>query len=556
PVACQGAAIAALPTTSTNGVTGSWSPAINNSATTQYTFTPTAGQCTNTTLTTLTITVNPNVTYYRDADGDTFGDALVSTTSCTGQPAGYVTNNTDCDDTDNNSHERFSFYVDADHDGHGVGSMVPGICAPNGNTPPVGYSLSNDDCDDLHATVYPGATEIPYDGLDNNCNNVIDETGRLTTKLLASACGSTLTSIGSLIGITTLPSSNHITGYRIRVTNGSQVQTIDRSVPNFSLTMLASYDYATTYTVEVMLQRESVYLNYYGDACFVSSPAVLDQDGATSVSPSQCGQRIPTINTLISTTSLAGATGYRFRITDITPNGTALVQTIDRPLQWFSLPMLAHYNYNATYTVEVAVKTTGDYSGYGSPCEVSSPLVTMTNCGMTASLGSTPIAAISAPGVTQYKFIVTKMPEGSATTIDRSTNYFTFNMIPGYVPGGRYSVRVSTYTKNDWSVSSDACTVFAPGGTPNKAEVESPVSTTAFTAVASPNPFALDFAIRVNTAGEDQVQFRVYDMLGKVVESRSVAVSELEGQHIGSNYPSGVYNVVVTQGENVKTLRV
>ncbi|SDK64305.1 T9SS type A sorting domain-containing protein, partial [Flavobacterium noncentrifugens] len=160
------------------------------------------------------------------------------------------------------------------------------------------------------------------------------------------------------------------------------------------------------------------------------------------------------------------------------------------------------------------------------------------------------------PGVTQYKFIVTKMPEGSATTIDRSTNYFTFNMIPGYVPGGRYSVRVSTYTKNDWSVSSDACTVFAPGGTPNKAEVESPVSTTAFTAVASPNPFALDFAIRVNTAGEDQVQFRVYDMLGKVVESRSVGVSELEGQHIGSNYPSGVYNVVVTQGENVKTLRV
>ncbi|MBX2960304.1 MAG: gliding motility-associated C-terminal domain-containing protein [Flavobacteriales bacterium] len=57
---CSGAALAALPTTSTNGVTGTWSPALNNTATTTYTFTPTAGQCATTT--TMTITVNPNIT--------------------------------------------------------------------------------------------------------------------------------------------------------------------------------------------------------------------------------------------------------------------------------------------------------------------------------------------------------------------------------------------------------------------------------------------------------------------------------------------------------------
>ncbi|MCC7532399.1 MAG: T9SS type A sorting domain-containing protein, partial [Bacteroidia bacterium] len=39
---------------------GTWSPAINNTATTTYTFTPTAGQCATTT--TLTITINPNIT--------------------------------------------------------------------------------------------------------------------------------------------------------------------------------------------------------------------------------------------------------------------------------------------------------------------------------------------------------------------------------------------------------------------------------------------------------------------------------------------------------------
>jgi len=53
---CSGGTLAALPTTSTNGITGAWSPALNNTATTTYTFTPNSGQCATTT--TLTVTVN------------------------------------------------------------------------------------------------------------------------------------------------------------------------------------------------------------------------------------------------------------------------------------------------------------------------------------------------------------------------------------------------------------------------------------------------------------------------------------------------------------------
>ena len=54
---CSGAVLAPLPTTSLNGITGTWAPAMNNTATTTYTFTPTAGQCANPV--TLTIVVNP-----------------------------------------------------------------------------------------------------------------------------------------------------------------------------------------------------------------------------------------------------------------------------------------------------------------------------------------------------------------------------------------------------------------------------------------------------------------------------------------------------------------
>ncbi|MFM7006859.1 MAG: gliding motility-associated C-terminal domain-containing protein [Flavobacteriales bacterium] len=54
---CAGTNIAPLPTTSTNNISGTWSPAINNSQTTTYTFTPNAGVCA--TNATMAITVNP-----------------------------------------------------------------------------------------------------------------------------------------------------------------------------------------------------------------------------------------------------------------------------------------------------------------------------------------------------------------------------------------------------------------------------------------------------------------------------------------------------------------
>ncbi len=57
PSICAGEPLSPLPVTSTEGITGSWSPAINNTKTTTYLFTPDGGQCAATTE--ITITVNP-----------------------------------------------------------------------------------------------------------------------------------------------------------------------------------------------------------------------------------------------------------------------------------------------------------------------------------------------------------------------------------------------------------------------------------------------------------------------------------------------------------------
>lgn len=55
---CSGSTIS-LPLTSNNGITGTWSPALNNTTTTTYTFTPNIGQCGSTA--TMTISILPAV---------------------------------------------------------------------------------------------------------------------------------------------------------------------------------------------------------------------------------------------------------------------------------------------------------------------------------------------------------------------------------------------------------------------------------------------------------------------------------------------------------------
>lgn len=135
------------------------------------------------------------LTYFRDADGDGYGDSVQNATSCI-KPSGYVLKGGDCNDADvkinpaateicngvdDNCDEvvdegaRISYYRDADGDGHGNESDVVLACAA-----PEGYVSSKADCDDTDAAVNPAAEEV-CNNTDDDCNGIIDDDLALVT---------------------------------------------------------------------------------------------------------------------------------------------------------------------------------------------------------------------------------------------------------------------------------------------------------------------------------------------------------------------------------------
>ncbi|WP_242132997.1 MopE-related protein [Aestuariivivens marinum] len=132
------------------------------------------------------------LTWYLDADGDTYGDSN-TTTLANMQPADYVSDNMDCNDADANVNPdatevcdgidndcdglvddadpsvtgQTRYYVDGDGDGYGDASDAGALYCFD---PGAGFSLSNNDCNDANNGIYPGATEIPDNGVDEDCD--------------------------------------------------------------------------------------------------------------------------------------------------------------------------------------------------------------------------------------------------------------------------------------------------------------------------------------------------------------------------------------------------
>ena len=74
--------------------------------------------------------------------------------------------------------------------------------------------------------------------------------------------------------------------------------------------------------------------------------------------------------------------------------------------------------------------------------------------------------------------------------------------------------------------------------------------------VAYPNPSSESFNFNLTSASEEKVSIMVYDMIGKLIDKNEVTPIELSSLQIGNHYTTGIYNVIVTQGNKSNRLRI
>jgi autotransporter-associated beta strand protein len=496
-----------------------------------------------------TVTVDAGTTYYADTDGDGYG-AGAPIVSCTGQPGGTVTNNTDCAAGDITKWRTGSFYVDADNDGfyNGNDAITTGVCYGVGA--PSGYvsDIFGTDCTDNNAEINPNHVEVLGNTLDDNCDGTADEVAR-TSYLQTAQCGTTLSHVSNTLYAFQLFEAQ---GYRFEVTGPTgPARSYDSATNAFTLTSLAGgITYNTTYAIRVALKIGGFW-RAYGTSCNVTTPAV---PATTNLVPTQCGATLTGLSNILYANQVPAASQYRFEVT----GGVQGTRTFDSSFNRFTLQNLTgSAAYHTTYSVRVALFIGGVWQAYGTACDVTTPLsppptnLQPSQCGSTISNSWTTIYAIPVSEATGYRFEVFN---GVVTQyIDTSVPRFNIHQIPaGYAANTAYTIRVAILFESVYQAFGSSCTFNTSAGLTKQAAPADAV----FAVKAYPNPYSDTFKLDMETSGLENVEVKVFDMIGRQIDALTLSAADGAEIEVGRQYPSGVYNVIVTQGENVKTLRI
>lgn len=164
-------------------------------------------------------------TYYADADADGYG-SMSDTVSACEMPAGYLSDNSDCDDNNPaaypGANETCSDAVDLNCDG-----AVTYVDADGDG------SAACLDCDDGDPSSFPGATDVAGDGIDQDCDGVICQPGPIGAIAIWRGDGDLVDEVGGRNG-TSVGSVSYTTGMvgdAIDFAPGSSVSASEAALP-------------------------------------------------------------------------------------------------------------------------------------------------------------------------------------------------------------------------------------------------------------------------------------------------------------------------------------
>jgi autotransporter-associated beta strand protein len=368
-----------------------------------------------------------------------------------------------------------------------------------------------------------------------------------------SNCNTVLTTPSTLVFS---PSVSGAVEYQFEILKEGNIVATFETPSNYfhTSTNFTGWNYGTTYTVRSQSRKSG---ETFGNLnlvtpCSLTYPAVPVPAQAIST----CSTSLTNVSSLVFTTTIFGATSYQFELTE-----GSNTYTVTRSSANFHFTTdFANWNYGKTYSVRTRVaRNDGDYGLWSTVCTLTSPAIPTPAQGLVAcstvmtSVGSY-LYSPTVFGATDYQFEVTSVG-GFYDSFTKSVPYFRLTDISGWVSGTDYSVRVMAKRGDMFSDLSLPCTFKTPGTAP-----ASPVARMAqipFAVKAYPNPYSDAFQLDVATSDKTAtIDIKVYDMLGRLVESKMTTKGDLETTTIGSDYPSGVYNVIVTQNEETKAVRV
>lgn len=260
--------------------------------------------------------------------------------------------------------------------------------------------------------------------------------------------------------------------YYFEVTNltTSSVDTITKTVRSFNLNDLPSPTFDTEYLVRVSVILDGV-LQPFGSACSL----FIDVDpNAPRILNEYCGQTFELLAyEYMKTFVPTGATEFEFRITN-GPDQFSVQTTADSIsfVDFVNLPTL-HYAYNTTYDVDVRALVNGQWTDYGTSCQVSTTEYPYTEvqhlCGQTVTSFNEPISVYAIFSAPVYEFEITDLETGSIETITKTTaNFggaarrFKLNELSNYGYGKDYSIRSRVEFDGQFHPFGPSCIVSSP----------------------------------------------------------------------------------------------
>ncbi len=387
-----------------------------------------------------------------------------------------------------------------------------------------------------------------------------------TTQLSSGSCNITPSLYSSILFADAVTGA---TDYEYQLTNTSlgYTQAFAKTNNNFNLSQFTGLLNGTTYTVQVRVKVGGVY-GAYGPICTVTAPTIIP---LTTLSVGSCNTTPALFSTILFADNIVGATQYEYKLNNI---ALGYSQSFVKSNNNFNLTQFTGLLTNTTYTVKVRSMVGGVFGAYGSGCDVTTPATLPTtqlsvgSCNSSPATFTTILFADGLSGATQYEFLITNSGLGYTQSFVKSNANFNLSQFSGLALSTTYSVQVraNTFGWGPYGASCDVLTpasaLIMPGGSNSNTNTfyYKTVNTTSellLDAMVYPNPFKDEFSINLlNYFVEEQITISIYDLTGKLIETKVCMPSHANELIFGSGYTAGLYNVNIIQGNNLRSIKV